>query len=785
MPAGQQPTQPNLPPGTSPDQMNQSTKMLFGTLLQGQNPYANLPGMLTLAKKLKKEAFAYQPIYERSWQRILYYILGRQWMTWHPRRGQWIDRRMYRWVPRPVTNKTSETLVAIRSMFSAVQLGVNVRPNGRDSRNVIAASVSDEILPLIHTEHRMNRTYIESDFWFIALGNAFLHPWYDISAQNGIEYVNMEQCLNCGAVSDPSAIEENQGTCPSCNQSQSFVPAMDPTTGMPIDPIAVPKGRGRTDAVSPFEIGCPQNFLDFDDLPYLFRKRWRDRSYYEERLPADVVKKMNFSKTPTDRSLQLFMDLSRQTDLGVGSSIPFIGSTGNEPESEGIEEYELWMKPNSVFPEGLVLRMADDQIVELPDEGMPGPLPHRDIANMPLWPWIHMQFEHFGGRLFGTSVLDKILGAQDSLNRLDSIIELAAHRMANPVWLEPKGTEVQKFTGEPGLVIKYNMLASGQGKPERLDGANVPSSLFQLREQKLRDIEELAGTFDIIKGQKPTGVEAFSALQLLVERSQSRFSTAFSQRGESYRRWSELALELERQYGPDERTKATMSQNKTWAFETFKRAQLQGSITIVVEDGSNTPKTALGRRAAIEQANNLQAINIADPDVQYQVLSEFGLSHLVPGLDAQVSAALQEQEQFEQWASSPEGQQAAMMQQQQQQAGLPPPVDPATGMPVPPPSPVRVHVWDNHAVHLQEHAKWASSDRVRESMMQNPALEGAVTQHYVEHQQMVMALMAPAPGQEGGQGAGGGQAFGNSNRESTQGNEPRGTGEGAQRQGPA
>jgi hypothetical protein len=91
--------------------------------------------------------------------------------------------------------------------------------------------------------------------------------------------------------------------------------------------------------------------------------------------------------------------------------------------------------------------------------------------------------------------------------------------MANPVWVVPESAGIEHFTGEPGLILKWNPLASGgQGKPERVAGMEVPSTLYQLRDQIIKDIEDLSGAFDIIKGQKPAGIEAFSALQLLVER---------------------------------------------------------------------------------------------------------------------------------------------------------------------------------------------------------------------------------------------------------------------------
>jgi len=288
------------------------------------------------------------------------------------------------------------------------------------------------------------------------------------------------------------------------------------------------------------------------------------------------------------------------------------------------------------------------------------------------------------------------------------------NRCANPIWLEPKGTEVERFTGEPGLVVKYNLLAEGMGKPERLEGANVPFSLFQLRNQKMQDFEALAGTFDVLRGAKPSGVEAFSALQLLVERAQSRFASAFIARGQLYRDWFKVALELERQFGPEQRSKAVLTPNRSWAWQQFQNANLQGAVSIVIEDGTNTPKTSLGKRAAIQQAANLKVINPADPEQRYAILNLFGLTSLIPGMNAQVQAALQLFDAFERWV------------QTQGQNG---------------PMPLIPQPWHNPAIHLSEFDKWANSDRMRLLIQQFPP----VGQIMANYRKLLMMELQPPP----------------------------------------
>lgn len=755
--------------------------------------------LLDLWEKFRKESLADRWVFERQWMRNIYYVLGRQWIEYHSKQGGWRDKRMAQWIPRPVTNKCKETLQAIRAMFTAIKLGVNVRPNGDDPQNVSAANTADELAPVLHENHKMNSVLSEFDFWLIATGNAFIHTYLNYDIQNGVSSIPKQECLGCGELVRADQLADDPA-CPTCGGTEF---------GLSEETDSMPVGKPMTCALSPLEIAFPNSYARFDDLPYVVRLRWRPKSYFENHPELKLlVATIAWEKSPSDTSLSLFKSLSNHNDLGITPIYWSEGqsSTGSE---EGIAEYEVWHKPCDAYPDGLVFRVIGDKSPTIlhmeQSEATPGPLPYKDAEGKPLFPYAHAGYEHVGGRVLASGPLDVIIQKQDALNRLDSHIELIVTRMSNPVWLEPKGADIEKLTGMPGLVIKWNPLTvGGNAKPERIAGEGPHSSLFAIREQYLKDIEELAGTFDIVKGAKPTGVEAFSALQLLVERSQSRFSGVFTSRGDAYKTWFKLALELEREFGPDELTKWTMSPARQWTYQTFKTSKLQGSVAIIVEDGSTVPKTNLGMRAAIEHANSLGMLNMQDPDQQYEGLKLFGLTKMVPTLDVHVQAALQKHKAFEDWLADPMAMQTSMMSMQQEQAGFaqqqasvpPPTADPMTGAippPVQPPSllnptPLKWKPWYSAKIHKQEFLKWANSDRIRQLMKDKPQAEQFLEMHLMEidmavaeqaMQDMMAATPMPPPG------AGAGQTMKNSNRESTQGNEPKGNKEGAQKQGPA
>lgn len=745
----QPPTQ-GSPNDIGPAGLEQAVSQMFGTAPPEPNdPYEQLDPVVLLKRfeEAKKDGQDLRWVFERQWWRNLLYVAGRQWIYFDTKRNEWRDKRLKKWIPKPVTNKMREVQSAIRAMFSSIQLGVIVRPNGNDPKNIATANTCDQLQPLVHEEHDMDRQMRLSDFWVVNTGNVFLHPWWNPD-EGEIVPVEHDECLTCGTRTDPQTLENpGQFACPSCGGMAS----------RPVEVDRAPAGKGCTDVCSPFEIMLPSHAAEFRDCTWVIRIRWRPKSYYTINYP-ELAPRLTFEKQPSERSLHLFKALASQNDL---STTPFSWGGGQRAQSEGITEYEYWEQPSVQYPKGLFFRVVGEhnpRILEDPRQSSPGPIPVVSQTGETLWPWIHIAYEPFGGRLWSSGALDPLFQKQDQLNQVDSMIQLWAQRMANPIWMKPKGMGTTNFTGESGLVVEYDMIGASNLKPERLPGEPLTPGLFQLREQYLRDIEELAGTYDILKGQKPTGVEAFSALQLLVERSQSRFTNAFALRGEAYQAWFRVALELERMYGPTQRTLSLLGPNATWTFQTFQHADLLGDVMVVVEDGTNVPKTALGRRAAMEQANNMGFVNPQDPDQKAAFLSEMGLTNLMPGLDSAKKAALRQQDAFEQWVD-------------QGLPGLSQGIDPMTGMPTIAGSPLTIQPWDDPSILLNELRKWANSDKMQ-SVLHDPRVGPIVTQiltqFHAQLAQMVAATMMPPPGlgPEPGHAPGNGQGMSRSNANS-------------------
>ena len=711
-PDPQQPQQP--PSGTST-----SAPALISGVTQNALPFTDAQ-ILEMFKRWKKESFDQRWIFERQWMRNVWYILNRQWIYFDSKRGQWQDKRLAKWVPRPVTNILKTGVQSVRANFASIKYGPTARPLGEDNESVVTASVASDYAPILYDDHGMPKVMNEFDFWLLVTGNAFLHTYVSKDRKNGQLKVHYEQCSSCGMESSEIDIANAGQTCPGCHQPAKAVmqPAIDEQTGQ--QKVEMRNlSKGTTTALSPFELAFPIMYNNFDDLPYVIAMCWRDKSYFEQddELALTYAKQLSFTKVPQERSMQIFKTLPFQGDIGIAP--PYFASGGANADSEGVVEYSVWVKPCKDFPDGAIIRIWGDSnpvVAHMEQkESVPGPLPYHDGSGNPIFPFHMGRYEHVGGRIYGSAMIDPAVQKQDQLNQLDSHIIMTIGRMANPIWLEPKGAEVEKFTGEPGLVVKWNpLVAGGQAKPERIPGEGINQSVFAYRGLIKSEAEELMGTFDIMKGEKPTGAEAYAAMSFLYERATGRHASAYTERASCHKGWLKDALSIEQEFGEETRIQAVMQPTKGWAFQTFKAADLRGNVEIIVEDGA--PKNAITERADIDHLAQLGLIDPNDPEQKIAIFEKFGQQRLQPSVDAQVQEAWMNMDRFEKFL----GDRVAIMQAQQQaqvstqQAAM-------TGQPAPPVGPLQYRRWYNPQIHRNELIKWILSDRGRKVFDEHPA----------------------------------------------------------------
>jgi hypothetical protein len=116
------------------------------------------------------------------------------------------------------------------------------------------------------------------------------------------------------------------------------------------------------------------------------------------------------------------------------------------------------------------------------------------------------------------------------------------------------------------------------------------------------------GTFDIMKGRKPPARKRTRRCRSCRTRDRSKHASAYKERGVRTKAGSD-ALEIERS-SATRRKRASMQPTKEWAFRPSRKPIFSGNVEIIIEDGTLTPKTSLGERAAID---HLAQLGLIDP----------------------------------------------------------------------------------------------------------------------------------------------------------------------------
>jgi len=642
--------------------------------------------------------------FEREWYRNLLYKQGHQWIVWDETGRMFREKTLAPWVPMPVTNKFASTLDSLVALVLRVEPPVQWSPNNEaDQLQRTVAETSNAVLESLRIKTGFQFWRQRLATWLVYTGNGWLHNIYDPSGGSTIE-IPFTECAACEFQALPDAFEQG---CPSCG-GQEYVQALD-ATGMP----KVEKMQGGefvSEIASPFEM-----FFDFqanangkfDDL---LRLRHRPLEYFH-RYGARGKKVQPHGSTTLS-------EYYAATLAYVSSGVTSGHSASSLAKRPGSTEKVYMALPCEDFPEGMYAVTAGEILLEKSKlsalcKGMRG-----DV----FLPVVHIKQDEIPHSGIGKSVANDLAPKQKQRNEFESLMELIAMRMANPVWLVPYGVDAEGFSGEPGAVIKSYQLSSSQSAGvQRIAGENIPTSLFQFFEKIDSDMEEVSSIFDAVKGNVPQGITAGYALQLLSERGMSRWGPFFQRWENGFIQWAEQATAMARMHMPEPELQALLGEHAEYELAGFKEDSMDG-FQIRAEAGALRPRSALTEQAQVENAMGTGLINPQDPVTKSKLLRNMGLSRYDFEGDWDLKDAEREEQGFLQIAGSTE-------------------FTPEAGM-----SGARFRpIIDNHMVHIANHKRCAKTDAF---LKLDPNWQAMWLEHIEMHMMVMAQQMAPPPGEE-------------------------------------
>lgn len=662
------------------------------------------------------------------WERNHLMLDGKQWIVYdnNPQTGrQWSQLRVStpnEYIPRPVTNYLYDIYQTLKAYLVQHKPRSTVRPNTQSLEDRQAAKLSELVLECNWERLKETENYEYAAAVGLTYGTVFKRTFWDTSSLQKAKLPKVE----VQPVTDPMT---------GAVVGQKEVEVLD-ELGMPVYE-EVPLGDVNTEIIEPFRMSLDPlasdlhkarwvmeyDIMPLDTIKQLYGKQ--EEGYTGEALNVKPEKTLN-------NVLRRFYEL--RTSSGVklfGTSVPgtnAAGGTDNMIENACVVK-KYYEKPCEKYPNGRLVVVAGDKVLYVGNPDSYG----NEIDS---WhPYSEFRWEIYPGRFWGRSPFDAASELQKRINSIDSAIILTRKTMAIPQKLIPKGSGIKEgeWTGRPGQQIEFRSV-EGQA-PQTVPASGVDASVFQERVEILESIKNITGAVDVLKGDRPPGVTAASALELLYEVSTGKLRPTLDR----WKRFIEcdqkkqLWLIGQKYQEPREDfIRLLTSKNKEFsedAIKDFLGADIQDNCNVIIEAGSNVPKLQSARKSELLQLAQAGVLQLEAPENRMKFLEEFGLSTYSQDVSPDIKRAEWENSMLDDIAKDPTKQQQVIVMD-----------------------------FDEHEVHKQVHHK-----RMKEPawMFMPIEVQQAYMMHVQQHEEAIeqmqqlqmmqtqMSGMPPQPGQEG------------------------------------
>lgn len=558
-----------------------------------------------------------------SWERNQLFLDGRQWIVYEGNRetgGKWNTLQVSKdneYIPRPVTNYIFDAYQTLKGYLLKQKPRITVRPNSSSHKDKSAAKIATLVSETNYERLKEDQNYEYAASCLVLYATVFKKSYWDNSFLNQVKIPVM-----------------------------TTIPTFDPMTGAPTgeqevqavdengEPMVevLPLGDVNTDVVEPYRIALDPLAND------LHKARWIMEYAIQ---PLDWIKKVygktenGFTgrvdeiktETALNSSMRRFFQL--KTSSGVkGGTITADSGLGSENYIENtavVKEY--YEKPSEKHPKGRLIVVANGIPLYAGDSPCEGP----DMGD---WhPYSECRWEPVPGRFWGKGPLDDGVETQKIINSIDATVILTRKTMAVPQKLIPKGQGIEpgEWTGRPGHEQFYRPDGSG-AKPETIPGQGVHESVFAERERRLEDFKQITGAIDILKGDRPPGVTAASALSMLYEVGTGKLFPILN-------RWKQfiesdqkkqlrLIAHKYKEVRPDfiRMLKMRNTELSEDDINNFIGEDLYDNCNVMIEAGSNIPKLQAAEQAMLLEVANTGALALDVPENRTEFLTRLGIS---------------------------------------------------------------------------------------------------------------------------------------------------------------
>lgn len=428
------------------------------------------------------------------------------------------------------------------------------------------------------------------------------------------------------------------------------VTKFDPETGKPIYKEEVEFGDVVARIVSPFSFHLPSTHTwNAEDMGWVMKEEFvpidafKDRILYAAKHKSNKGKfgkrqgwyLENLDKIQMENAQSLPMWWwERITELveGPGPSI-YIGSPDYWEGYVVVRTFDR--KPNPKWPKGRTVITAGDQLI------YDSPKEVGARAYNPRWPnrwhpYVRFRWEGQIGTVYGRSLVSKLLPKLKRVNSIDTALIMWRRTVPIAAWSAPKGSHVVEdiWTGRPGGVWEWDPRQTNGAAPQPIYPPDFPRGILEERQQQLAEMESIAGTEQILRGERPVGVNSAAMIDILRKQ-------ALASRSAILQAWDEALQEVGTSFlqevikhvGPNEYMAERLrilarEKHSRISIDTFAGTDLSDNVNVRVDTVSQALVSKEAREAkmieVLQYLPNIQAVE--DPTLRMAILEELGIA---------------------------------------------------------------------------------------------------------------------------------------------------------------
>ena len=413
--------------------------------------------------------------------------------------------------------------------------------------------------------------------------------------------------------------------------------------GRPIYTDQVEYGDVTATIVSPFEMHLPINhWWDDESLGWVMREYYTSMDLlidkYEHRKGMKLTKKNGWNLDALKKggggdnvkNLPIWW-WERLADIveGPGPSL-YVGS----PETwEGYTTVRIFdRKPNTKWPRGRTVITVGDQVL------YDSPKKRGARAYDPRWPcrwhpYIRFRWEAMAGSMYGRSLVSKLLPKLKRVNAIDTTMIMWRRTVPMSAWVIPKGAQPieDQWLGRPGQIWEYDPRRTAGAAPEPIYAPPYPAAASEERQQQIQEMEAIAGTEEILRGQRPTGVNSAAMIDILRKQALAGRSSILQEWDEALQKEGSIILqEVIKNIRNDDRYAERLrvlarDKASVLAIRSFSGADLSDNVIVKIDTASMALSSKEARQAkAIEMVQYASGLEAMDPLLKAKVLEEIG-----------------------------------------------------------------------------------------------------------------------------------------------------------------